>query len=674
MLKRMLSSRQAMSAVGWLIAGYVRLIYRTSRVIREPADTSDTLFASHPLICTTWHGQFLLTPLIKPTEREIDVSIMIARHKDAEVVAQVIQRFGMHPLRGAGAGDRKTDRGGATALRAALRVLKNNGSVMLTAEVPPGPARQAGLGLVTTARLSGRPIVPCATVAGRFFALNNWSRFTVGLPFSKLAIVVGEPIWVDRDADPEMLETKRREVTRALDAVTDRAYELSGGDPERARPGVRNVRSRPGLILKTYRALSYLGERAAPRFLSRRVRHGKEDAGRLAERFGEASLERPEGPLVWLHAASVGETNAILPMISELNRDRPDISFLVTTGTVTSAKLARARLPERVLHQYMPIDGPKFTERFLDHWKPSMAVLTESEIWPNLLMATDKRKIPVVLVNARMSRRSYRRWKRLPSVAGPLFSKLDLVLAQNATMTRYFSRLGAANVVTSGNLKFDAPPPPADPQALASLQAAVGGRPVFLAASTHNGEDELIVRAHNEVARERPDLLTIIVPRHPERGDAIASLVAGKGLRFARRSSGSAPSPGCKIYIADTIGELGLFFALEPVAFIGGSLVPHGGQNPIEAIKHGAVPLTGPAHDNFADAYKALIDKGGCIEVQNEGELAREVSRLLRSGEVRRHMAARGRSAMDGLSGALPKTLSALEAYLPPREGFKRAS
>lgn len=674
MFKRLLSSQQVMGAIGWLVASYIRFVYRTSRVIREPSNTDEILFGTAPLICTTWHGQFLMTPLIKPRSGPMDVAIMIARHKDAEVVAKVIQRFGMHSLRGAGAGDRKRDYGGATALRGALKALKKGWSVMLTAEVPPGPARQAGLGLITTARLSGRPIVPCATVTGRFFSLNNWSRFTVGLPFSKLAIVVGDPIWVDRDADPDTLESKRREVTKALDDVTDRAYRLTGGDPDRARPGFRNVKRKPGLMLKAYRALSYLGERAAPRFLSWRVRNGKEDAGRLAERFGVASVPRPDGPLIWFHAASVGETNAILPMIGELNRDRPDLSILVTTGTVTSAKLAKSRLPDRALHQYMPIDGPRFMQSFLDHWHPAVAVLTESEIWPNLMMAADERAIPVVLVNARMSRRSYRRWRRMPSVSGPLFARLDLVLAQNATMTRYFARLGAPNVVTSGNLKIDAPPPPAEPEALKKLQGAIRGRPVFLAASTHTGEDELIIRAHDDVARERQDLLTIIVPRHPERGDAIATLVSSKGLRFSRRSKGNAPSPDCNIYIADTIGELGLFYALEPAAFIGGSLVSRGGQNPIEAVKHGAVPITGPAHDNFADAYRVLIDKGGCIEVQNEGELAREISRLLRSGEVRRHMAARGRAAIDGLSGALPKSISALQTYLPPKEGYKRAS
>ena len=674
MLKRLTSSPAFLSGLGWLGASYIRFVYRTSRVLRDPANTDETLFDMHPLICTTWHGQFFVTPLIKPRSGPMDVHIMIARHGDAEVVAEVIKRFDMHPLRGAGAGGRKRDRGGAKALRALLDALKTDKSVMMTAEVPPGPARQAGRGLITAARLSGRPIVPCATVTGRFLTLDTWSRFTISLPFSKLAIVVGEPIWVSADADKAEMEFKRQEVTAALNEVTDRAYLLAGGDPERSKPLNQAASAQPGLGLKLYGALSKGAERLAPTILRWRRGRGKETADRIEERQGVPSLPRPPGQLVWFHAASVGETNATLPLIEALEAERPDLAFLLTTGTVTSGRIAKARAPRRVIHQFIPLDGPRFMAKFFAHWQPALGVLAESEIWPNMVLAADAADVPLVLVNARISRQSYRRWRRLKSIARPLFGRIDHILTQNPTFARQFMRLGGRNVTTVGNLKIDAPAPPADADALAELRSAIGPRPVFLAASTHAGEEEFVAAAHLKIAEGHPRLLTIIVPRHPQRAEAIAKLLDTKGLKWCRRSDGELPGPDCDIYVADTIGELGLFFGLRPVTFVGGSLVPHGGQNPIEAVKHGAAVLTGPHHGNFADAYGDLIKRDACLLVEGATDLVRDVQRLLGDAGARSEMSEKASIVVERLSGALPKTLAVLREALPPEAEIKRAS
>jgi len=429
----------------------------------------------------------------------------------------------------------------------------------------------------------------------------------------------------------------------------------------------------PGIMLQAYRLLAKAAQPVVPLVLQFRERQGKEDPRRRMERFGDASRVRPTGPLVWFHAASVGETNAILQLIGSVSETRPDLVLLLTTGTVTSARLAESRLDDRVLHQFAPLDLPQYITRFLDYWKPDLAIFAESEIWPNLVLGLFERGVPLALVNARISRRSFSRWRRSPRLSRSLFRHFDLVLAHNEETARQFHALGAPNVRTVGNLKMDSPAPPADADELRRLRAQTAGRPIFLAASTHAGEDLHVMRAHKALQPDCPRLLTVIVPRHPERGAEIAHLARREGCHTARRSAGEAPSDSCDIYIADTIGELGLFFALSPVALIGGSLIRHGGQNPVEAVKHDCAILTGPHYDNFADAYRALIDSGGCWEIGSITELAVALKRLLKSEATRSAMSRDAIRTIAGMSGALPRTLEALEPLLPQPDGTPRA-
>src|SRR5581483_2847098 len=251
--------------------------------------------------------------------------------------------------------------------------------------------------------------------------------------------------------------------------------------------------------LKTYRALTSCARPIAPLLLSLRGRRGKEEPLRRNERLGRASVKRPSGQLVWFHAASVGETNAILPVMKALSQERPSLSFLLTTGTVTSAQLAAKRLGPRAVHQYAPLDAPEYVASFLDHWRPDLGVFTESEIWPNLILESAARGIPLALVNARMTKRSFRRWRRSLSFAQPLFSRCTVVLAQNETLARRFSALGAPSVIPAGNLKIDAPPAVVDSVELERLRQALHGRPVLIAASTHEGEEQIIAEAHRKL-------------------------------------------------------------------------------------------------------------------------------------------------------------------------------
>ena len=344
-----------------------------------------------------------------------------------------------------------------------------------------------------------------------------------------------------------------------------------------------------------------------PFYLRRRVAKGKEIAERLAERQGHGAA-RPAGRLIWCHAASNGETLSLLPLIAAMARQDPALHFLVTTGTVTSARLLEQRLtPDlgpRVRHRFLPLDVPGWVARFLDGWLPDLAVIVESEIWPNMLAAVGKRGVPLALVNARMSAQSARGWGWVRGFAHGLLGRFGLILAQTEADAARFAELAERDVPCWGNLKYAAPPLPADPTEHARLKAAWAGRPVWLAASTHPGEDEIILAAHRLLVARHPGLLTVIVPRHPPRGPDIAALAGD--LPVARRAAGQEAGPGVAVYVADTLGELGLFYRLAAVALIGGSLVPHGGQNPLEAARLHCPILIGPHHFNFSEIIARL--------------------------------------------------------------------
>lgn len=659
---------------GRALARLMRFVHHTARVVSEPGDIVGMLAANHPLILASWHGQFMMLPFLQPPGAR--VSALVARHGDGALVGEALEAFGVGLIHGAGAGTRRRDKGGAHALRKAVAALKDGVSVVMTADVPPGPARRAGAGIIVMARLSGRPIVPVAAATSHYKAFDTWSRMTLNLPFSKLGYAAGVPIFIPPDADDKLIEAYRQGLEKALDEVTRRAFDLAGADPARATPLLEAPGSPPAeprFLLKAYSAATNLMRPAVPLLLNIRELQGKEERRRRGERYGEAGAARPEGQLAWFHAASIGETNAVLPVMDGLAAARPSLNFLLTTGTVTSAGLAQRRLGARAIHQYVPLDAPQYARAFLDHWRPGLAVFTESEIWPNLILETSARGVPLALVNARISSRSFSRWRRHPGMARPLFNRFDVVLAQNELLARRFGELGARSIIVAGNLKIDAPAPEADRNELERLKAALAGRPVWVAASTHVGEERLVAEAHRRLARDLEGVCTIIVPRHPERGTGIAEDLKELGLAVAQRSLGALPDARLDIYVADTLGELGTLYALCPVAFIGGSLVERGGQNPIEAVRHGSAVLMGPHWSNFRDAYRTLLRHGSAIEVRSAEDLALKVALLNRDTRELARMRADAVVAVSSLAGALDRTLEALLAYLPGGEELRHA-
>lgn len=647
---------------GGLLARYIRFVHRTSYQTREMTEAMEEQYKHHPSLIAMWHGQFMLLPLIKPSF--IPVDIMVARHSDAEFLGVALRNFDMRLIRGAGAAGRAKDRGGAHAYRAAVHAMREGRTVAMTADIPGSRAREAGLGVVMIARQAQRPIMPVAIATTRYIALPTWSRMTINLPFSGLGFAVGPLVYVPTDATPEQMEVCRKAVEDSLNTATRLAYERAGADPARATPGLANIK--PGPRLKLYRLITAALSPFAGLLLSARARRGKEDPARRNERLGRPLRPRPAGTLVWFHAASVGETLAVLPLMDALAEARPELQFLLTTGTVTSAKIAAERLKANAIHQYAPLDAPGAVRGFLDHWRPDLAVFTESEIWPNLILESSARGIPLTLVNARMTERSFRRWRRNKGVARPLFSRFALVLAQNEMLARRFTNLGAPKAVPAGNLKVDSPPPPVDLDEYARLKHMLAGRPVLIAASTHEGEEAIIADAHALLARTVPNLLTVIAPRHPERGAGITQQLRERGLQVSLRSRGEPADAACQIYVADTIGELGLFYKIATIAFIGGSLVEHGGQNPIEAVRQGVMVLTGPSHSNFADAYRVLLQHKAAIEVDTAEEIAEEAEKLLADESAMAEIRTRATQALATVAGALPRSRDALLAFLEP--------
>ena len=416
------------------------------------------------------------------------------------------------------------------------------------------------------------------------------------------------------------------------------------------------------MMLGLYKGLTTLGGPLIRLYLSRRMAKGKEDADRFAERLGQPGQARPDGPLVWLHAASVGESISLLPLIDRLQDDWHDWNILVTTGTVTSARMMQNRLPGPALHQYLPVDRPAYVDRFLDHWRPGLALWAESEFWPNMIGAVSFRNIPLVLVNGRISPKSFATWRRFPGMIKTLLSAFTLCLGQTETDAERLRTLGAAKARCVGNLKFASPPLPTDTDELSHLAALTGDRPRWLAASTHVAEEAMIGRIHQTLRATHPRLLTVIAPRHPERGREIATEMTGQGLNVALRSLKQPIDENTDIYITDTLGELGLFYRLCPITLIGKSVIGRGGQNPLEPARLGCAMLMGPHMGNFEDIAATLTDAGACLRVADETAVGEAVSRLLNDPGQRDQLTA----AAAGIANAEDNVLDAVIEQLTP--------
>ena len=415
-------------------------------------------------------------------------------------------------------------------------------------------------------------------------------------------------------------------------------------------------------VLALYRFASSVAGMFAGGYLRSRAARGKEDATRLQERFGYPSQARPAGTLIWLHGASVGESVVALQIAETMGARDPSLSFLVSTGTRTSAELVARRAPARTIHVYAPIDRVDCVRRFLAHWKPDLGVFIESELWPNLILEAEAAGVKLALVNARMSPKSIGRWARWPAAARRLNGAFALMLAADARTADALSRLRDRPTPALGNLKLAADPSRIDVSARATLEAEIGVRPVWLAASTHAGEDEIVLAAHAKLRAEFPDALLIIAPRHPERGLDIARLANNAPMRSRGQSVN-----GASVYVADTLGELGMLYALTPAALVAGSLLPHlKGHNPAEPAKIGAAIVTGPYVESFQDLFEALFAADAALEARDANAVAAAIASLWRDIETRSRRVAAASAVIEAGAHALEATLTELNAVLRP--------
>jgi len=392
-----------------------------------------------------------------------------------------------------------------------------------------------------------------------------------------------------------------------------------------------NRSGRATLLYHLYCGLTFLAAPLVWRTVRNKLKAAEVAGTRQQERLGHASLPRPQGRLIWFHAASVGETLSVISLINRLGRRLPDAEFLITSGTPTSAALIEKRMPPRARHQFPPLDTAGPVRRFLDHWRPDAGIFVESEIWPRLIVEGAARGIPLALLNARLSDKSVKGWKKRPQTAGFILDQFKLFLTQNDKTATNLIDMGAhpGRVRPGTNLKAMSDPLPVDTDSLTAIRSQIADRPVWIASSTHAGEEETVLTAHAELLRHWPDLLLLLIPRHPERRAEVAALVKQAGQTAALRSGGEEITEKTQVYIADTLGETGTWYALCPIVFLGGSLKEIGGHNPFEPAQAGAAVITGPGYFNFAETFAPLIESGGAIEVTSAAQLADAVATWL---------------------------------------------
>ncbi|GAN68949.1 glycosyltransferase N-terminal domain-containing protein [Acetobacter orleanensis] len=594
------------------IRGYLGFALRTTRwTLRIDPEARKALFGEGggTIIVAFWHESLPLIPALwwwsEGQNPAMRAHVLISRNRDGRLIADIINQWRIWSI--AGSSDtRRKNKGGAAALRAMRAILQRHGGlVAITPDGPQGPRRCAQPGAVALASHAGKPIIPIGATC-RGIRLKSWDKMVVPLPFGRGHFVCGAPLFLsrkqdalaERSADQLLSEAITKVITEAEQSGMDHA----GCQAEKISLGPLSLQ--PSWI---WGWVATVLAPALPFLLRWRQTRGKELPDRVREKMGFASQVRPAGQLIWFHAASVGELVSILPLVQLCLDKSPALTALVTTGTVTAARLLSQRLAHpRLVHQFVPLDVPRWGQRFLTHWQPQAVVFTESELWPNLIGLCHKQNIPVALVNGRMSERSFKNWSRFRPVARRMLERFAWIAARSDKDAEHFRQLGARSLIEAGDLKTAAPPLPVDQAALHSVECQLAGRPVFLAASTHDGEEEALRPVVQTLQARFPSLLTLIVPRHPERGAAVSALFGGA----SRRALGQVPAQTDPVWVCDTLGELGLFYRLAGSVFLGNSLpevrTGGGGHNPFEPARLDCALATGPRVQNFQEAFTVL--------------------------------------------------------------------
>lgn len=642
------------------IRGYLGFTLRTTRwtfSIDPEARKFLTCEDGRTAVVAFWHEVLPLTPALwwwaEPQNPSMRLHVLISRNRDGRLIADIVGKWRIWSI--AGSSDtRGKNKGGAAALRSLRSRLRHGGIVAITPDGPRGPRREAQQGATALAALVKKPIIPVGATC-RGLCLNSWDKMILPLPFGRGHFVCGAPLTLSRDKELQAEHSADRLLAETITQVMAEAEQPWVDHPGRQKEKIWLA----PLSLQPSRVWHWVATGLAPAlpFLLRwRQVRGKELPDRVREKMGFASQARPTGPLIWFHAASVGELVSILPLVQRCLEKKTNVTVLLTTGTVTAARLLQHRMTHpRLVHQFVPLDVPRWGRRFLANWQPQAVVFTESELWPNLIGLCHQQNIPVALVNGRMSERSFKNWRRFRPVARRMLERFAWIAARSDADAQHFQQLGARSLAITGDLKTAAPPLPVDQVALQSVQQQLAGRPVFLAASTHEGEEDALRPVLQILQARFPSLLTIIVPRHPERGAAISALFGGA----PRRAQGQVPARTDSVWVCDTLGELGLFYRLADFAFIGNSLpdvrTGGGGHNPFEPARLGCALATGPRIQNFQEAFAIL---GESVEVvSTAADLVDWVITMLEN-PARRKACAEQAQAVATANMALPEQLA----------------
>lgn len=399
--------------------------------------------------------------------------------------------------------------------------------------------------------------------------------------------------------------------------------------------------------------------------------YGKEHPKRFSERLGEYSIERPPGRVIWFNAVSVGETLSLLPIVNELLSKDSKTNILITTTTVTSAEILQKRFPKKVIHQFTPVDNEKVNRDFLNYWQPDAAVWCESELWPSMINQTKILNIPMYLINARISKNTLNIWRKVPNTVRWALTSFEKIFCQTNDIKETFLSFGVHPncMIVAGSTKEQDVQLSFDVEEYKQLLTQIADRHVWVAASTHSGEEEIILNAHKKF-RElvSPNSLLILVPRHPYRGDEVERLVSKANLVCTQRSRVKSLTPETQVYLADTVGEMGLWFALSQAVFVGGSLVKVGGHNPYEPIAMNRAILTGPFVANFDEVYERLRLKEACLFVENSESIFLSLKKLIRR-DVQKAYSMRARNCVKSRNSAAQIIATNLQGKVNMRIG-----
>jgi 3-deoxy-D-manno-octulosonic-acid transferase len=624
-----------------LIAAYEELVIATLRWrLADFEAARAALAADEGLIGLFWHGRIAQAIACRPLLGAKARRVMISHSRDGAFIALAAERLGIPTIRGST--ERAKDalaKGGAVAFRAAVKTIAEGGAMLLTPDGPRGPAQVMPAGPVQLARAAQAPVFCLGLAAAPALTLNTWDGARIPLPFARAVLVTAGPFRAPVRMDASSLEAARLAWQDAMNAAQGRAEAILVAGTARRTLG-----------LHLYALAGRLVAPLASVWLRRGVARGKEDPIRWREKLGVPSAPRPPGRLVWLHGVSVGESLALLPLAQAVIRERPGTSLLVTSATRASAASLGPRLPPAAVHQFAPLDTPGAVRRFLTHWRPDLGVLAESDLWPNLILAAEARGTRLALISAHLSESSLKGWRRAEGAVRRVLASFDLILARDASAAEGLRSLGG-RVDGLADLKFGAAPLAADPHELACLKRALAGRVCLLAASTHPGEDLIVLDAFRSARGHGVDAVLIIAPRHPERGVDIEALATERGLRAGRRATGADPSH-LDIYVADSIGELGLFYRLANLAVIGGSFVPGGagGHNPLEPARLETPFVAGPQVEAWP-VYAELVE-AGATRLVAPGDLAEAFRWVDGDPKGPRDMAARARALVEARDAA----------------------